>query len=78
MLQMEDSTRNLAHSRFLTSVVVQFEFLLSLTLKGHIKTAEQQTIIQPLIGGLLHLVQRGGVWTGSGPASPLIVQLYQM
>jgi len=22
----------------------------------------------PLIGGLLHLVQRGGAWTDSGPA----------
>jgi len=44
----------------------------SLTLYGHIKTAEQQTIIRQLvhwtlIGGLLHLVQRGGAWAGYGP-----------
>jgi len=38
-----------------------------LTLYGHIKTAEQRTIIQQTVigtlavdGGLLHLVQRGG------------------
>ena len=39
----------------------------------HIKTAEQRTIIQqygdwPLMGGLLHLVQRGGAWAGWSPA----------
>jgi len=41
-----------------------------------VKTAEQRTIIQqygdmvhwPLMGGLLHLVQRGGAWVGCGPA----------
>ena len=49
----------------------------ALTLYGHIKNAEQRTIIQqycdrlvrwPLMGGLLHLVQRGGAWAGCGPA----------
>ena len=41
-----------------------------LTLNGHTKTAEQRTIIPqygdhwPLMGGLLHLVQRGGDWAG--------------
>jgi len=49
---------------------------LSLTLYGNIKTAEQRTIITairwlvnwPLMGELLHLVQRGGGWAGWGPA----------
>jgi len=44
-----------------------------LTLYGHIKTAEQRTTIHsirwlvhwPLMGGLLHLVQRGGAWAGA-------------
>ena len=50
-----------------------------LTLYSHIKTTERRSIIQqygdwytggdwPLIGGLLHLVQRGGAWVGWGPA----------
>jgi len=26
----------------------------------------------PLMGGLLHLVQRGGAWEGCGPPSPLL------
>ena len=26
----------------------------------------------PLMGGLLHLVQRGGAWVGCGPAHPLL------
>jgi len=26
----------------------------------------------PLMGGLLHLVQRGGAWVGCGPPSPLL------
>jgi len=53
-----------------------------LTLYGHITTAEQRTIIQctavqwlvhwPLMGGLLHLVQRGGDCVGWGPSSPLL------
>ena len=56
--------------------------LQSLTLyqhiNGHIKTAEQRTIIQQygdwyigcwwVGGGLLHLVQRAGDWVGRGPA----------
>ena len=44
-------------------------------MNGHIKTAEQQTIIQQYgdlytgrIGGLLHLVQRGWAWAGCGHA----------
>jgi len=47
----------------------------------HIKTAEQQTIIQqywirwlvhwPLMDGLIHLVQRGGAWTCCGPVQSL-------
>ena len=44
-----------------------------LTLYGHIKTAEQWTIIRwlvhwSLVGGLLHLVQPGGAWAGCSPA----------
>jgi len=48
-----------------------------LTLEGNIKTTEQRTIIQQygdwsvhwlLMGGLLHLVQRGGAWAGCGLA----------
>jgi len=42
-----------------------------LTLYGHIRTAEQRTIVHQYgdwyngrgMGGLLHLVQRGGTWT---------------
>jgi len=50
---------------------------LHLTLYGHIKTVEQRTINTvmvhwPLMGGLLHLVQRGGAWAGCGPARPLL------
>ena len=48
----------------------------SLTLYGHIKTAQQRTVYSntvigtlagQLMGGLLHLVQRGEVWTDCGP-----------
>jgi len=47
-----------------------------LTPYDHIKAAKQRTIIQPirwlehwpLMGGLLHLVQREWAWAGSGPA----------
>jgi len=51
-----------------------------LTLYGHIKTSEQRTIYTavrwlvhwPLMGGQLHLVQRGRAWTGCSSAqSPL-------
>jgi len=52
---------------------------MTLTLYGHIKTAQQWTTIQQngdlflvhwrLMGArLLHLVQRGGAWAGCGPA----------
>ena len=42
-----------------------------LTLYGHIKAAEHYTAIRlmvhwPLMGGLLHLVRRGGAWAGWG------------
>jgi len=48
---------------------------------GHIKTAEQRAVTAvrwlvhwPLMGGLLHLIQRGGAWAGCDPAqSPLAV-----
>jgi len=45
----------------------------TLTFYGHIKSADQQTIIRwlvrwPLMGGLLYLVQRGWAWAGCGPA----------
>ena len=40
----------------------------SLTLYGHIKITEQRLVYWPLMGGLLHLVQRGGAWAGWGPA----------
>ena len=48
-----------------------------LTLYSHIKTAERRTAIQwlvhwPLMGGLLHSVQRGGAWAGWGSPSPLL------
>jgi len=44
----------------------------NVNLYGHIKTAEQRTIIRwlvhwPLMGALLHLVQPGGAWEGCGP-----------
>ena len=51
--------------------------IFALTLYGHTKTAEQQTIHYtairwlvhwPLTSGLLHLVQRRGAWAGCGPA----------
>jgi len=48
---------------------------LYLTLYGHIKTAEQQTVQQygdlytgQLMGGPLHMVQQGGPWADCGPA----------
>jgi len=33
---------------------------------------------EALMGGLLHLVQRGGAWAGWGPAQPVPSSLYQM
>jgi len=44
---------------------------IALTLYGHIKTAEQRTIIRwlvhwPMIDGLLHLIQQGGAWADWG------------
>jgi len=50
------------------------------TLYGHVKTAwatDRYTAIRwmehwPLIGRLLHLVQRGGAWAGCGPAQSLL------
>ena len=44
---------------------------------GDIKTAEQRTIIQQygtlaLMGGLLHLVQRGWAGAGYGPAQSFL------
>ena len=53
--------------------------MIQLTIYGQIKTAKQQTIIYsntvigrlghwPLMGGLLHSVQRGGAWAVWGPA----------
>ena len=46
------------------------------TLYHHIETAQQYSnrwlVHWPLMGGLLHLVQRGGAWVGWGPVqSPL-------
>jgi len=45
------------------------------TLYHHIKTAQQYSnrwlVHWPLMGGLLHLVQRGGAWVGWGPVQSL-------
>jgi len=49
---------------------------IKLTLYRHIRTAEHRTIVQQygdwytgrLMDGLLHLVQRGGVWASCGTA----------
>jgi len=47
-------------------------YIWPLTLYGHIKPAQQQQlwwlIHWPLMGGLLHLVQRGGAWACWGTA----------
>ena len=46
----------------------------TLLIDGHVKTAEQYrykaigTLAVELMGGLLHLVQRGGALAGCGPA----------
>ena len=37
--------------------------------KGNSATSNNTKLVHwPLIGGLLHLVQRGGAWAGCGPA----------
>ena len=41
---------------------------LMLTLKLHNNWLLQWLVHWPLMGGLLHLVQRGGAWAGCGPA----------
>jgi len=75
-----------AHSYLIVSPMTSLTYTV-LILYGHIKTAEQRTIIQqygdwytihtPLMGGLLHLVQRGGAWAGWGPR-PVPSSLYHM
>ena len=36
-------------------------------------TANNATLVHwPLMGGLLHLVQRGGAWAGAAPPSPVL------
>ena len=60
--------------------------LSDLTLQCALKIAQQRTIIQQygtlvhwlLMGGLLHLVQRGGVWAGCGPAQTPLKPLKPM
>jgi len=36
--------------------------------KDHYTTIQPILVHWPLMGGLLHLVQRGGAWVGCGPA----------
>jgi len=41
---------------------------------GTLKPQNNNTVIstvRPLMGELLHLIQRGGAWTGCGPAQSL-------
>jgi len=50
--------------------------LVSQLFNGHIKTAQQRTVMQPLMGGLLILVQQGGPGRAAAPPRPS--SLYQM
>jgi len=42
------------------------------TLKPQSNTAMRLLVHWPLMGGLLHLVQRGGACVGCGPTQPLL------
>jgi len=78
-VQLADGRRSAAcrTSHRYSVISVTIRYALYLTLHGHIKTAEKRTVIHqygdllvhwPLMGGLLHLAQRGGPWAGWGPA----------
>jgi len=49
---------------------VHVVFVNSLDSKGNCSATSNNTkfVHWPLMGGLLHLVQRGGAWAGCGPA----------